>query len=178
MTEFAREYGDGLYELAKEEDLREELHDELDTLAALFDQEPGFLRLLDSRALSLEQRHKIADDALRGRVHPYVLNFIKLLSERAAASEFGACAQVYHSRFNHDFNRTEALVITAVPLTEKSAEAIRLKLEEVSGKRVTLIRSVDPNVIGGVRVEIDGKRLDNTLQTRLELLRRSLMQGV
>ena len=37
-----------------------------------------------------------------------------------------------------------------------------------------MFESVDPKLLGGVRVELDGHRLDNTIQTRLEQLRRSL----
>ena len=41
-----------------------------------------------------------------------------------------------------------------------------------------LITAVDPSLIGGVRVEMDGRRYDNTIQDRLGRLKRSLTQAL
>lgn len=178
MTELAREYGAGLYELAAEENLREEIHDQLNALLRIFQENPDFLRLLDIHGIRLEERFGVLDDSLGGRVHPYILNFMKILCERSAIGSFGDCVAYFHRRYNADFGMIEAYVTTAVPLSDGNVDALRKKLEAISGKKVTLIQSVDPKLIGGVRVEMDGHRLDNTVQTRLEQLRRSLTESV
>lgn len=177
MTQIAREYGMGLYELAQEENLREEIHAQLESVAEIFRQNPDFIRLLGTHGVALEERFAILDDVLKGKVHPYILNFIKILMERGIASMFEACVQVYHRQYNQDFGLGEARVMTAVPLSRASAQALRERLEEISGKKITLIESVDPKLLGGVRVEMDGHRMDNTIQTRLEVLRRSLAES-
>lgn len=174
MTELAREYGAGLYELATEENIREEIHEQLKVLLESFRENPDFLRLLDTHGIRLEERFSVLDEVLAGRVHSYILNFMKILCERGAIGAFEDCAAYFHRRFNQDFGITEASVATAVPLSEDRAEALRKKLESVSGKKVVLIQTVDPQLIGGVRVEMDGRRMDNTIQTQLEQFRRSL----
>lgn len=176
MTEFAKEYGEGLYELSAEENLREEIHEQLNVIAGYCQEFPDFVRLLATHGIPLEERFSVLDEVFGGSVHGYVLNFLKILCERGAIRSFPECAQYYHRRFNEDFGLTEARVVTAVPLSPQSAQALREKLEKLSGKKVTLIESVDPQLIGGVRVEMDGHRLDNTIQVRLEQLRRSLSE--
>ena len=54
MTELAKEYGAGLYELATEENLREELCEQLDALAECFRKDPDFLRLLNTHGIPLQ----------------------------------------------------------------------------------------------------------------------------
>ena len=174
MTELAREYGAGLYELAAEENIREEIHEQLNALRESFRENPDFLRLLGTHGIRLEERFSVLDEVLAGRVHPYILNFMKILCERGAIGAFGDCAAYFHRRFNDDFGITEANVVTAVPLTQERAEALRKKLEGMSGKKVVLIQTVDPQLIGGVCVEMDGRRMDNSIQTQLEQFRRSL----
>ena len=174
MTELAKEYGAGLYELATEENLREELCEQLDALAECFRKDHDFLRLLNTHGIPLQERFSVLDEVLLGKVHPYILNFMKILCERGAVSAFAECAQYYRCRFNEDFGIGEALVSTAAPLSRDQAEALRRKLESISGKRIRMRESVDPKLLGGVRVELDGRRLDNTIQSRLEQLRRSL----
>ena len=88
MTDLAREYGEGLYALCAEEKLTEDMLAELQALKALFRQEPDFCRLLSNMSLPKQERVQILDSALRGQVHPYMLNFLKLLCERGILHEF------------------------------------------------------------------------------------------
>ncbi len=87
MTEFGREYGDGLYALCAEERITEDVLAQLAELKILFRQNPDFIRLLSNMSIPKAERVSVADQALQGQVHPYVLNFVKLLVERGAVYE-------------------------------------------------------------------------------------------
>ena len=178
MTGLAREYGEGLYELARDEDLGLLIFEQMDDISALLKQQPQFIRLLCSRAVERSARLKIIDDTFGNRVHPYVTNFMKLLVEREHFDAFLLCAQWFHQRYNEDSGIVEAFVTSAVPLNEDEMTALRVKLAHISGRQVKLITAVDPSLIGGVRVEMDGRRYDNTIQDRLGRLRRSLTQAL
>jgi len=84
VTELAKEYGAGLYQLAAEENASAQILDQMRTLRGCFKEQPQFLRLLSNMALSKEERVGIIDTAFRGQVHPYMLNFLKILCERGA----------------------------------------------------------------------------------------------
>ena len=88
MTDLSREYGDGLYALCAEEGIAKEVLEQLQALKACFDEQPDFCRLLSNMSLSKQERVGIVDRTLRGQVHPYVLNFLKILCERRAARLF------------------------------------------------------------------------------------------
>lgn len=178
MTDLAREYGEGLYELARDEDLRQMIHEQLNDVSALLKQEPQFVRLLCSRAVERDERLKIIDATFVNHVHPYVSNFMKLLVEKEHFDAFLLCCEWFHQRYNEDYRIVEAYVTSAVPLNEDERAALRVKLSKLSGRQVTLIETVDPSVIGGVRVEMDGKRYDNTIQDRLGRLKQSLTQAL
>lgn len=178
MRSLAEEYGRALYELAAEEDVPDSILEELGVLAQCFAQEPDFLRLLDCRAIDIEERLGVLEDAFAGKVQPYLMNFMMILCRRGAMHAFDECAAAYRHLFNRDFGLTEARVTTAVPLTDAQTVALRKRLEQISGKRVSLLAGVDPQLIGGVRVEMDGRRLDNTLKMQLEQLRRSLTANI
>ena len=84
MTGLAREYGEGLYELARDEDLGLLIFEQLDDISAILKAQPRFIRLLCSRAVERGVRLKIIDDTFGNHVHPYVTNFMKLLVRSAA----------------------------------------------------------------------------------------------
>ena len=178
MTGLAREYGEGLYELARDENLAQLIHEQIMDVRELLRQEPMFVKLLCSRAVERDQRLKIIDDTFVNHVHPYVSNFMKLMVEKERFDAFLLCCDWFHQRFNDEMGIVEAAVTSAVPLNEEERAALRVKLSKLSGRQVTLIETVDASVIGGVRVEMDGKRYDNTIQDRLGRLKQSLTQAL
>jgi len=178
VTGLAKEYGEGLYELARDERLLDELHGELREIDALLKAQPEYARLLCSRAIERDKRLEVVDATFKGRAHDYIVNFMKLLVEKERFECFADAVKWFHQRYNDDFGIVEACVTSAVALSDADREALRQKLEQMSHKKVSLIARVDASLIGGVRVEMDGKRYDNTIQNKLSRLRQSLVQGM
>ncbi len=82
MTQVASVYAQALYELARDEGMSQPLLVQMDVLKEAFAQEPDFLRLLSMPSLSKEERIKILDDSFAGRVEPYLLNFLRILTRK------------------------------------------------------------------------------------------------
>lgn len=178
MTRIGNVYGEALYSLACEENLSETLFQELTSLEQGFSLEPDFLRLLDAPNLPKEDRCRILDDCFRGKLHIYVLNFLKILAEKSYARYFGECCAAYRSRYNEDHGILPVTAVTAVPLKEAQHAALAQKLATVTGKTVQLHNRVDPGVFGGVRLDYSGIRLDDTIAHRLEDIRTRLTETV
>ena len=174
MTEFAREYGDGLYALCAEEQLEAQVLSEMQSLRGIFRAQPDFIRLLSNMQLSKQERVQILDGALRGQVHPYVLNFLKILCERGALHEYEGCENAFREDYNRAHGVVEAGVTTSEALSEAQRRQLLAKLSELTGREVHLTEKIDPAVIGGVLLEMDGQRYDNTVRHRLEDIRRAL----
>ena len=68
----------------------------------------------------------------------------------------------------------ELELTTAVPIPDAEAEHIRSRLAEASGHEVTLERSVDATILGGVIVRVRDRMVDLSVRGRLEALRLSL----
>ena len=178
MTGLGREYGEGLYELARDEGLREDIHPQLMDILECLEAEPGFIRLLSSRTIDRQERLGIVDATFGGRAHPYVVNFMKLLVERERFDSFVDCVRWFHTRYNDDMGILEAEVTSAIELSQQAMDAISEKLSQLSGKIVAVHTHVDPSLIGGIRVEMDGKRYDNTIRDRLSRMKHSLAHSM
>lgn len=178
MTQVGSVYGEALYSLAKDECLCEQILQELNTLRESFSQEPDFLRLLGAPNFSKEERCAIADDCLRGKVHPYVLNFLKILTEKGYARYYGDCVEAYTRLYHTDMGILPVTAVTAVPLTEAQREKLTQKLNTITGKQIALENRVDPACLGGVRLDYDGKRVDDTVTYRLDSIRKLLKNTV
>ena len=174
MTEIARMYGGSLYDLAAEEGLETRILGELDEVVKLLKANPDYLRLLSTPSIPKKERCGLLDEALRGQVHLYVLNFLKILCEKGTLRELAGCARAYRVRYNEAHGILEATATSAVAMTEEQTAALHQKLEALTGKAIDLQTKVDPAVLGGIRLDIDGTELDGTVQNRLAGLRKSI----
>ena len=167
MSQVGTVYGQALYSLTKEESCSERVLQELSALNESFAQEPKFLRLLSAPNLSKEERCGILEESFRGKVHPYVLNFLKILTEKGYMQRFSDCCKEYRQAYNEDHGILEVFAYTAIPLTVDQKERLSQKLQAVTGKTIDLCNRVDPGCLGGVRLDYDGKRVDDTVSHRL-----------
>ena len=178
MTRIASVYAQALYDLARDEALGRDILQELKLLQEAFVQNPDFVRLLSTPNLSKEERCGIIHESFAGKLQPYVLNFLKILTEKGYARHFSDCCRAYREHYNLDNNILPVTAVTAVSLTAAQAEALSKKLSAITGKQITLANRVEPGVLGGVRLDYDGKQMDDTVLHRLDSIRAVLKTEV
>ena len=178
MTEVGNVYGESLYELAKDESLTKLIGEQLAVLQTSFQQEPDFIRLLSSPNLTKAERCQILDDSFRGKVHPYLLNFMKILTEKGYMRFFSDCCDAYTEHYDQDNGILRVTAVTAVALSPEQTEKLTRKLNQITGKEIVLRNQVDSAVLGGVRLDYDGQRLDDTVSHRMDAIRDLLNKTV
>lgn len=178
MTNTGSLYGKSLYDLAVSEDLSDQVMKEMEAVQNLFAEYPDYVRLLLEPSIPKKERLGLLDQAFGDALHPYLLNFLKILTERGILREFHSCEKCYRGLYNEAHGITEANVVSAVELDPERQEKLKKRLEEMSGKQVILHVRTDPQVLGGIRVEMEGKLYDGTVRGRLSDLRRKLDETV
>ena len=178
MSQIGSVYGQALYSLCKEENLADTVLQELSVLQESFGENPDFLRLLSAPNVAAQERCQILDDCFRGQVQPYVLNFLKILTEKGIAKTFSDCVTEYQHLYNEDHHILPVTAVTAVPLTQEQSARLAEKLSKLTGKTAQLHNRVDPECLGGVRLDYGGKRVDCSIASRLESVRNLLKNTV
>ena len=156
MTKIARVYGGSLYDLAAEEKLDGQIMEQMIAVRQIFRENPGYLKLLGEPAIPEDERLKMIEEAFGGQAERYLVNFLKLLCERKILREFAGCCEEFIRRYNSAHGIAEAVVTSAVKLSDTQMEALKAKLEKLSGKKVYLVQKTDASVLGGLRVELEG----------------------
>ena len=174
MTAAGAEYGGALYELAAEEGLEEVILEQLTEVRRLLAENPAYEKLLAMPSVPKAERCAALDEAFGRQAEPYLLNFLKLLCEKGAIRALPDCLKEYRARYNAAHGILEATAVTAVPMSEEQTEALKKKLEALTGKTIALTARVQPGCLGGVRLEVEGTWLDGTVKNRLDEVRRLL----
>lgn len=170
MTETAKKYGDSFYDLALEEGQASQVLEQFGEIVKLFDENPDYRCLLAEPSIPMMERIKLIDEAFGDKVWPYLLNFIKVLCEHGYLGDLKGCLKEYKKRFNDDNNIAEASVTSARSLTEEQRQALLTKLENMTGKKVDMTVYVNPALIGGRRLDMEGKRYDGSAKHRFDEL--------
>ena len=174
MTSTARLYGGSLYELAAGEGLADVLLEQIGEVRKIFRQNPDYVRLLAEPSIPKKERTELIEAAFGSQAERYLLNFLKLLCERGILNEYAGCCDEFVRRYNADHNIAEAAVTSAVKLSGEQMSALQKKLEQLTGMQIRLTQITDASVLGGLRVELEGRQLDGTVKGRLSGISRKL----
>jgi F-type H+-transporting ATPase subunit delta len=66
---------------------------------------------------------------------------------------------------------------TARELSDQEADAIVSQIEQAAGRKVEASRSVDPELIGGIVIQVGSHLADASVRGRLERLRQELVRS-
>ena len=172
-----KEYGKALLLLAEEEDNLNHVYNDAACLASVLKENPDYLKLLNSPAVSSEEKNSLIDNALGG-FNKNLKNLVKLLSAKHIANKLPLALKGFFEAYDEFVGICRAEVITARALTEEELDRLKKRLENETGKTVIITSGVDTSVLGGVRLRYLGRELDGTLKTRLENFEKRLKNAV
>ena len=168
MTTTSREYAEALFELAVQGGVTKETSEGLETVVSALLQQPEYRALLASPAIGKEERLAALDTAFRGKIPDILLAILRMMVSRGHISALSGMARDYEELARGYRGESVAVVTSAVPLKEAETVALRAKLEKKLCRTVVLQCRVDPGLIGGVRVDVDGRVIDGSIRNKLE----------
>ena len=176
MEEIAEVYSRALFEVAKENDVLDRVHDELGEFAEALDSDRNLQVFLFSPYFSSEEKKKgvtqIVSDA-----DERLTNFLELLAERHRMPALFRIRRSFDAMWAEENKLLPVSVTSAVELDEGIVEEIGKEIEEQTGRRVELSANVDPDVLGGLRLQVGNMVLDATVRNRLEQLRKQVVKA-
>lgn len=167
MMSSSNDYATALFMLAAENDLVGTIYDDLSVIKKVFAENPEYSLLITSPSIPKSERMEVIDSAFKGSLNQYTINFLKVLCEHNKISTLSECIKVYKQLKKSAENRVTAKVYTAVPLSDEQTEKLKEKLQAKFGATVNIKPVVDKKMLGGVKVEIDGKVIDGSIKKQL-----------
>jgi F-type H+-transporting ATPase subunit delta len=176
MEEIADVYARALFEVARENDVLDRVHDELGEFADALDSDRNLQVFLFSPYFSSQEKkdgvRRIVTDA-----DERLLNFLELLAERHRMPALFRIRRAFDSMWAEENKLLPVTVTSAVELDEELVNSIGERIEEQTGRRVELSSNVDPDVLGGLQVRVGNMVLDATVRSRLEQLRKQVARA-
>lgn len=172
----AQRYARALNDSIAEPERLEPALSDLQAFAALLSENADFRWVLRNPALQASQRAAVLDEVLQKMGgDPLVANLARELLRRGRIDIVEEAVETFGRMVDRRLNRVTARVTTAQAVTDDQAERIRAGLSSYSNRDVRLKTRIDPKIIGGVVVRLDGTVIDGSLRARLKQLRNALL---
>ena len=174
MGSAGRRYAKALFALAKEKGLLKETAEEL-SRAATIAQNPSVLTALRNPVLSGSQRQSLADMMVSElKLSDLSSRFLHLLAERRRLAELPAMSQRFEDMLDQNLGRVRAKIRSATELDSKQQQEVVTTFTKITGKEIVPEVIVEPELLGGIVVEIDGTVYDGSVKTQFARVAKNL----
>ena len=168
-------YGTALFEAACDRDQTKLINEELLALEEIFNNEPQFFALLCSPSLGAGNKKDMLTKIFKGKLSQEMMNFLYVLIDKRRVSQCHVIAKAYRKLYDEKLGVSKGTIYSAVRLEKDRLDKFEKETGRLLQKNVKLENRVDAQLIGGVRILIEGKLIDASIRTRLDNLKEQMI---
>jgi F-type H+-transporting ATPase subunit delta len=150
----------------------DDVEDELFRFGRIAAGEPELIAALSSQLYPDEQKRELLNALLAGKVAPATLRLVTQAAVNPRGRSLEANLADYARLVAEWRQRLIAVVRVASALSGRQRERLKAALTAIYGHGIQLNVVIDPQVVGGMSVQIGDELIDGTLSSRLAALRR------
>jgi F-type H+-transporting ATPase subunit delta len=176
MEEIAAVYANALFEVAKEHEILDEIRDQLRAFVQAMNENAEMRFFFFSPQFSTEEKKEGLHAALENAADVF-MNFLEALLERSRMPVIFRIRDRYEKLWDEEEKVLPVEVTSAIELEDGTVESIADRIREQTGRKVEISSRVDPDIIGGIVLQVGNSILDASIRNRLNQLRRQVAQA-
>jgi len=150
---------------------------ELESLVTeVFDKDSRLEALLSSAAVGRHARVDIIQRSFEGRMSDQLYRFLKVLNEHDRFELLRGVARAAREVLDERNRRVKVFVTAAAPLPDDQAESLKRVLRERLDLDPLLQVTVDPSLLGGLKVRIGDIQYDTSVRARIDNIRQRILE--
>jgi F-type H+-transporting ATPase subunit delta len=175
-TAIARRYAQALFMAAQKKDVVDRTWQDLKGIQEVDQRSHEQFRfLLEAPQVSVAHKFAVLDAAIRPFVHPLVVEFFRLLLNKKRSFGLRDILDEFERLAEEHAGIVRARVTSAVPLLDAESAQLLAELERRMSKKVRLVATVEPAILGGMVVRIGDEIADQSVRTQLAEMRDHLL---
>ncbi len=168
-------YGDALFSLALEENKLDEVWEEVKLLSSALQENKEFTNMMTHPDMTQEKGLALLEEAFGGKLSDVMMGFFQVLVKKGRFSEILSVLDYFQKEAKEYKKIGVVYVTTPTGITKEQKSSIVERLTQISGyQSLEMNYVVDPGLLGGIRIRIGDRVVDNSIQTKLEEMTRSL----
>ncbi len=171
----AQRYAEALYETAIAHKKLEEVCSDVKYLKEMYVSSPDFERFCHMPSLRLETRFKILHDIFASKTSSFTENFLLLLAKKNRLNLLNLICQQFDNFFAEKHNIQKIYIKSSHELPENIIHSISNHMKAKLHKEIVVHFSTDGSLLGGVRIQVNDNVYDNTIKSKLNKLRQTIL---
>ena len=163
----AKKYSEALAELS----LEQKTLDDLTLVTEVFNSNKELHEILNSPSVDIDSKKSLLTKVFQGTVQDLVSNLLLILLEKRRINLVSLLEQNYKNIFFQQKNIGVAEIQSATEFSSSELNEIRAELEKAFKQDVLITSSVNSDLIAGMKINIAGKVIDNSLKTKLKKIK-------
>ncbi len=176
MEELAEVYARALFEAADDADKLDDVREQLGEISDAVSESRDLQLFFFSPYFSTEEKVKGLDSAIDD-ADELVVNFLGLLIEKHRMPALFRIRQRFEALWQEANQVLPVQITSAVKLSEETVSSIGDRIGERTGRKIQLTSDVDPDILGGLVLQVGNSVLDASIRNRLENLRKQVARG-
>jgi F-type H+-transporting ATPase subunit delta len=176
VEEIAQVYARSLFQVAKERDVLDEVHDQLNEFVDALNSNRDLAVFLFSPYFSVQEKKEGLERAVTG-ADPFLMNFLEALIERHRTPVIFRIRARFEELWDEERRLLPVEVTSSVELDSGTVDSIGERIGEQTGRTVELSSKVDPEILGGIVLRVGNFVLDASIRNRLNQLRKQVAQA-
>ena len=176
MEEIADVYSRSLFEVASEKGDLDRVHEELGQFADALSEDRDMQVFFFSPYFSSQEKKEGIQKMIDGADENF-LRFLELLAERHRMPAIFRIRREFDDLWRKQNKLLPVTVTSAIELDPELVKEIGKRIEEQTGQSVELASKVDPEVLGGLKLQVGNMVLDASVRNRLEQLRKQVAKA-
>ncbi len=173
----ARRYAEAFFSIAQDNNKIDEYQQELEKIVQAIKELDSLKEYLDHLLIPAKDKKEIISQIFAASISSVTLNFLLMVIDKKREAYIELIVEEYQDLADESRNIAKAQLISAHEVSEQEVKSLAEKLSASTGKTVQLKQSVDPALIGGVKIRIGDQIIDGTVAKKLEMLRLQLKQA-
>jgi F-type H+-transporting ATPase subunit delta len=176
VEEIATVYARSLFEVAKEHDKLDTIHDQLGQFADELDKNRELQVFFFSPYFSSQEKKDGIEKILDGGDEHFV-RFLELLAERHRIPAVFRIRREFDRLWAEENKLLPVTITSAVELDKDTVKNIGKQIKDQTGRKIELTAIVDPDLVGGLQMRVGNMVFDSSIRGRLEKLRREVARA-
>jgi ATP synthase F1 delta subunit len=176
VEEIADVYSRSLFEVAKENDSLDEIHDQLGEFADVLGENRDLQVFFFSPYFSSTEKQEGVKKVVTGG-NEHFTRFLELLAERHRLPAVFRIRKAFDALWAEENKLLPVEIKSAVELDADTVKSIAKRIEEETGQKIELTKVVDPDVVAGLVIQVGNRVLDASVRARLEQLRKTVAKA-
>jgi len=168
-------YAKSLIDLAIEQKKLEAINADILAFRSVIAHTPALVNMLKSPVVQGDKKFAVINKVFGASFNPLTISFMEIVIRKKREYYLPDIAIAFIAQYNEINKITTANVKTAVAVSDSVIAEVRAFIEKQTGKKVNLETSVDPEIIGGLVIQMEDKLYDASISGKLKKAKQELL---